>query len=220
MHGRWLGNPTARARGTRPGPDRAVVPGGRDLGLWWAPTVGANPAGVSTPPATRHRPTPAIHRQPSSPYRSGSNALNPVTRRRPAPRTDGLRLRGPSPQPQNVAGVLDLVDDQRRRASGTGQQQDHEDTIVTITPRRPSPERDTPSRPPRLRQSRCFYSPVAAISGSSANVMCSPPWPAGATVRCGTAARGIGPWRGTRPELPRRVAAVGRSSSARVDRRG
>jgi len=38
---------------------------------------------------------------------------------------------------------------------GTEHQQDHDYTSVTITRQTPSPDRDTPSRPPLLCQSRC-----------------------------------------------------------------
>jgi hypothetical protein len=37
---------------------------------------------------------------------------------------------------------------------GTAHQQDHDGTAVTITGQTPSPDRDTPSRPPSLCQSR------------------------------------------------------------------
>ena len=56
-------------------------------------------------------------------------------------------------------GVVDLVDGQRGQPGEQNRSKITNARPVTITDRPPSPERDTPSRPPLLRQSRCFYSP-------------------------------------------------------------
>ncbi len=68
---------------------------------------------------------PARHRKISQ--RPDMAGMHPA-RRTPASRTDSLRPRGLSPHPQNVAGVLDLVDDQRRRA------REQESSKITKTP--------------------------------------------------------------------------------------
>jgi hypothetical protein len=73
-------------------------------------------------------------------------------------------------QAHDVAGAVDLLEDQPGQPREQNRSKITDARAVTLPDRYLSPERDTPGRPPLLRQSRSVDSPLAASAPTSLGI--------------------------------------------------